>query len=310
MSSSSPVDENKRPTSPTSEAAPSSKKAKASTKNFREWSANPGDKAPTFTVQCFFGKPNTPLPSRIKTATMDVLRDMLEKRGVSATGKKTELLERLQNALPYVTIEMDARECLQRLINAMLHYFGWDSTHLFNCKMPARGANQVGASKLCDEFGLDTSLLIRMGRISGNPNHPMYRDNGMLRHTQRKLEALGMTWADLQRACDNKDAPGKWRRLHGAAFEVRVPKNERSDPYDEFDDMAYGAHLSLKDLELRVGDTINLTYDFGDDWKFTLKIINVENDKDIIPEESLAHHRTRAKLVEKGNGKLPPQYRY
>jgi len=95
-------------------------------------------------------------PSRnsLKQCKVGHLRDMLVMRGLSTEGTKPVLVERLYTTLPYVRFEIDARECLQRVVNAFLYYFGWDNTHLWSMDMPRRGDLQEGVIPLMNHLGL------------------------------------------------------------------------------------------------------------------------------------------------------------
>jgi hypothetical protein len=243
-------------------------------------------------------------------------------------------LERLQKDLPFVKFNIDGRECLQRVINAMLHYFGWDNTHLFECKMPRRGSLPDGAEKLVDALGPYLGFTDIMYIMLAYPNgdaeklvdalgpHLGYADirgseSVMLanpknlfgeeysrRHIHRRLEKASLTWADIATAVQNPQANGPWRKLQGSAFEPIPFGGWR------FDGSWSGGHLELERLLLEAGDRINVTYDFGDMNEFTLQVESVfEHTYTVLPELTLGkYNKTRAALLEKGNVRIPHQY--
>jgi hypothetical protein len=54
-----------------------------------------------------------------------------------------------------VRLEMDGRECIQRVILSFLKHFGWDKSHLFTVEIPRRGDSEVGNVNLMDCYELD-----------------------------------------------------------------------------------------------------------------------------------------------------------
>lgn len=270
----------------------------------RAWSngADHDSSSTIYTLQCFAGNPSNPLPSHVKTCKKAFIQERLRRRGVSTEGTKAVLLDRLRRDLPFVLVDIDGRECLQRAVNAMIQYFGWDNTHLFRCKMPRRGLLDDGATKLVDEFGLDFGIAIRMGNVSAD----LYdRDVRLRRHIQRKLDGAGLDWSDLDRVIADPELTGPWRRLEGAAFE---PFAKSSREYHEIN-YASGGHLSLEALALRKGDKIRIRYDFGSGNVFTVRVVEVRKASMVLPEVSLGcFNDTRATLLERGNGQIHPQY--
>ena len=285
--------------------------------SFRAWSKSIPPVSPTdiYRLKCTFGDPRTPLPSWIKTSKVDRLKDMLRIQKLPTDGSKSALLQRLQTMLPYVTFDIDSRECLQRVINSMVYYFGWDNVHLFSCAMPARGQLKEGVDDLWMEaFGLDMGLAVKMGNISADPDQHTPR---IRKHIQKKLDNAKLTWADIARAEREPNAMGNVRKLSGAAF-----KHDEKGGFLSWDDLdeeggASGGSFTLEELGLKKGDTIKLTYDFGDDNEFIIEVTDVvqqNNDNDanpkirLLPEENLYGHETRAKLIEKSRAKMRKQY--
>jgi hypothetical protein len=99
-----------------------------------------------------FGNPDKPLPYFIKGQKVADIKCMLEKRGLDTKGTKPVLLERLQKDLPYVRIELDSRECLQRLVSSFLHFMGWTNEHLFEITLPHRGPTRKLMGAAFDAF--------------------------------------------------------------------------------------------------------------------------------------------------------------
>ena len=132
--------------------ATDNKKSKTDRSTFRSWSADAdGKPCKIFTLKCMFGNPDKPLPNYIKSQKVGFIKDLLEKRGLDTNGTKPVLLERLQKDLPYVRIELDSRECVQRLVTSFLHFMGWDSSHLFEITMP-RGCTRELQGAAFDAF--------------------------------------------------------------------------------------------------------------------------------------------------------------
>mmetsp|Transcript_30509 Transcript_30509/g.45150 ORF Transcript_30509/g.45150 Transcript_30509/m.45150 type:complete len:97 (+) Transcript_30509:352-642(+) len=84
---------------------------------------------------------------------------MLEFRKLPTDGTKKVLLQRLQTDLPFVVVDIDSRECLQRLICSFLYHMKWDPIHLFECTMPARGPLKVGRGNIRKRKKLDPADL-------------------------------------------------------------------------------------------------------------------------------------------------------
>lgn len=274
--------------------------------SFRAWSKDVSeneDSSTVYTLKCVFGDPSNPLPSWIKSSKIGDIKAMLQSRNLSTEGKKSALLDRLQTDLPSVTLEIDSRECLQRVVNSFLYHLDWDNTHLFECKLPARGSLTAGAGNLwIQSFGIDLYDTLKTGRISGNPSH---HDKRMRQHLQKKLDAAGMDWSDFDRAKREPNATGKWRKLQGSGFDPHTK------PMDDFGDEepAAGGYFSLEELALEKGDKIQMTYDFGDDNKFTIFVMEKKERQTCLAEVKLYGQETRVNLEKKSQAKMPKQYR-
>jgi|AntRauTorckE5430_2_1112549.scaffolds.fasta_scaffold00873_2 hypothetical protein len=287
------------------EASGTKADASAAVPSFRAWSkktdtTNDEESTSTiFTLKCIYGDPSQSLPSHVRTAKVSVLKDMLKYRGLPIDGSKAMLLDRLQVNLPHIIIEIDSRECLQRIVNAMLFHFKWDTYHLFQCQLPARGSIVEGTENLwLQAFGDDFGLNVQDGRIDSNPNnHPKRIRN----HIQKKLDAAGMDWSDIDRAKREPNAMGKWRKLMGSGFDPSTTG------YD-FDEFAAGGQFSLEELVIQKGDKIKLLYDLGDRNDFSIFVEEVKVDQALLPEVSLNRHDTRVKLVEMSECKIPGQH--
>lgn len=279
-----------------------------SASTFRAWSKaankDKGSTSTILTMKCMFGNPDTPLQSWIKTSKVDRIKEMLRDRKLSTDGSKAVLLERLQKDLPCVVIDIDSRECLQRLINAMLYHFKWDNTHLFTCKMPARGALKEGTGNLWKQsFGWDFYFNVKDGGVSSDP---MDHNPRMRKHIQNKLDAAGLNWSDLDRVSSEPDAIGHVRSLEGAAFSHEM-KNEFGDD-DSDSGVADGGWFSLEELALQKSDKLQLTYDYGDGNKFSIQITDVKSNQPLLPEKNIYGHETRVALIEKSKSKIRKQY--
>jgi len=117
----------------------------------------------------------------------------------------------------------------------------------------------------------------------------------------------GGTRKDLRKLLDDMDAPGPCRLAEGSAFE---PVCRTS--YDPQDSGDTSGMFTLHELDLRAGDTMNVTYDFGDNRRFSILIEKVEVSDTSIPETALSKYSndqlTRARLVGKGDCRMMPQY--
>ena len=284
---------------------------------FRSW-ANDKESSggPIYTLKCTYGVPGQPLPSYLKTSKKDMLTNILKGRGIVNTNgcSKSDLLRRVQNDLPYVTIELDGRECIQRVINSFLHYFGYDSSHLFKVKMPARGTLKAGTQTLMDAMEIDphiADMYKNYFRDYGNNlwDWPVMEKRLYTRITKRMLRDGKYTIHDLRRACENQDdAMSSERKLSGSAFNPM----EAVYDWDMMEKTTPQGHYSLQDLELIAGDVLCFEYDFGSPSMFHVKIEKVTggkdgNETDLLPEVNIAGHSTHVKLVKK-EYKAPKQY--
>ena len=280
------------------------KKAKTTVSNkddFRSWSSqvnDSSDKCTVYTIKCTFGDASKPLPSFIKTNKVGFIKDMLEMRGLSTVGTKPVLLQRLQTDLPFVLIEIDGRECMQRLVNCMMYHLKWDNGHLFEMKMPRRGELMDGVDKLWKSIGsYDMGFAIKIGNVSPDPREQEP-------HLQRRLKQLGVTNETIARIIENPNVMGSVRKLAGAGFNPMM----KSPRYGFDEEAADGGWFSLEELALRKGDKIDLMYDLGQSDLFVLEIQEVKESVPVLPEIDPYHQKTRAKLVGKGASKMRKQY--
>ena len=178
---------------------------------------------------------------------------------------------------PSVTIDIDGRECLQRLICSFLHYFNWDSGHLFEVRIPIRGTLTTG---IYDEYtpkGMSHDDLAAVAKMFGGVDWNEAK-KGLPKPTQRKLLGSG---------CN--------------------PTFVAAD--DDGDE--YGGQILIKDLALQKGDKIDLKYDFGDTSEFILtvtKIVEGTKDSSLLEEVIVNGNTTRCKLVSKNGPEILPQY--
>jgi hypothetical protein len=132
--------------------------------------------APTPILSCTVtaGDPTAPLPSFMKSAPKPALQDYCRERGLAPTGTRSAMLERLQTEWPWVSLEVDAREPLQRLVAVVLsasaHLFGRGitDTHLFSLSS-ARG-EWLYTGPAFDPAGGDDGFAEEVGaRHTGRP---------------------------------------------------------------------------------------------------------------------------------------------
>jgi hypothetical protein len=258
---------------------------------FRNWAADKESPGPVYTIRCNFGRPFEPLPSWIKTSKKDVLIGMLRSRGLDTTGTKPVLLERIQYDTPSVTIKIDGRECVQRLINAYLTYFGWDNSHLFEVKMPRKGDSMLGATKLREETRCESYYQQSFEMYGIDPEDWPYHEQRWVRELLQNGE---YTMEELRQACSDDNALGHFRKLSGSASD---PMSDAWD-YVMNEPLIGQASAPLEDLDLEPGDVMLVRYDFGDDVRFTLTVEKVETSA-VLTEEILQEDPTRAKLLYK-----------
>jgi hypothetical protein len=291
---------------PTNGNANSAKKQKTlqdSSNEFRAWSSQIHDSSDTctiYTLKCTFGDASKPLNSYIKGSKVPFIKNELEMRGLSTVGTKPVLLERLQKELPSVTLEIDSRECMQRIVNSMLCCFKWDNTHLFECEMPRRGELECGVGKLWATLpSFDIGLAIKMGSISSDP-----RQNDQ--HLRKRLDQLGITCEMIARIQNDPDTLGDIRKLTGSAFDPMSKGMGGSDFDDDY--ASDGSQISLEQLALRKGDQMKMIYDFGDHNTFVVEVQEVKKNVPVLPEITHYGHKTRVKMVGKGQSKMRKQY--
>lgn len=225
-------------------------------------------------------------------------------RKLPTEGTKAVLLERLQKDLPYVTLDIDSRECLQRVVNSMLYHFGWENDHLFECQLPARGDLKEGTGtnkQWLQYLDHDIGLLRNFQYDSANTNK--YKEQTRLK-IQKKLDQFGLTWADIARAKREPEATGPWRKLTGSGF-----AHDTKGPCDDWnEDFTDGGWFSLGELALAKGDNIRMKYDLGDENNFIIHVTEIKQNAQVLPEVNLYGHQTRMNLAKKGSSKMRNQY--
>lgn len=284
-----------------------SKRAKTSNdrqsnNTFRSWSNQVNESSDTstvYTINCTFGDASKPLPSFIKSGKVQLIKNELQMRGLSTIGNKAVLLQRLQTELPSVTIEIDSRECLQRVVNSMLYHFDWDNTHLFQMNMPRHGDLLDGLEKLWLSLPtLDIGLAIKQGSLIPDLTQQDPR-------VRRRLEKLGVTSEIIAKVQEDPEGLSSVRKISGAGFDP-VGKGHGND--FEGEGPSDGGWFSIEELALEKGDKMDLLYDFGQRSKFFLRIQDVKQNAPVLPEANVYHHKTRVKLVSKGVSKMRKQY--
>ena len=199
---------------------------------------------------------------------------------------------------PPLRLQIDGRECLQRLVNAFLYHVDWDNDHLFEAVMPRRGPLADGAVLLGDLLG--SSLLLDI-KDQGDPDS---WDPPLRRRVERRLQETGCTMADVRARQANAGALSGKRKLRGAAM----------DPFADAEsggpECTPGGAWSLEQLCLAAGDKIKLTYDLGDMHEFSMEVEEVCPDAPAIPEVDLGYENaTRARLLDRGPARMARQYR-
>mmetsp|Transcript_2606 Transcript_2606/g.6789 ORF Transcript_2606/g.6789 Transcript_2606/m.6789 type:complete len:337 (-) Transcript_2606:295-1305(-) len=270
---------------------------------FRSWAAGEPSPAPAYTLCCTYGDPDDPLPSCVKSKNVAWIRSELEERGLDTSGTKAVLLDRLRAEVPSVTFKIDGRECLQRVVNAMLHSFGWDNTHMFSAKFPARGTVGEGRGIAADACGFDLAVLFCFGDwwrefgldttpydwppLEGKSYWPR-----RLRHWDVCRGRGRLTWREVRDIALDPKAPGPVRTLKGSAF----------DPLSDS-----GARYSLQELELKRSDTIRVRYDFEGNHNFKITVKEVVPDT-LLEEKDMYTYPTRFEFLTKGKCHIQPQY--
>mmetsp|Transcript_45573 Transcript_45573/g.89032 ORF Transcript_45573/g.89032 Transcript_45573/m.89032 type:complete len:246 (+) Transcript_45573:107-844(+) len=107
----------------------------------RAWSdgADTEPSSTIHTLRCFWEGPSPPTPSR-----------------------------------PYVLLEIDGRECLQRVIHSMLYHFGWNSDYTFKCSMPCRGELREGTVRSIS-VQKNSDTLPRLRKLVGSATFPLLK---------------------------------------------------------------------------------------------------------------------------------------
>jgi hypothetical protein len=308
------MENSRQPVARSSSPEPAAKKIKITPEkeaSFRSWAADENSPGPVFVLKCEnseYGDPSTPLSSHIKSLKLADLILEAGRRGLPTNGSRSVLIDRLQKELPYVRLEMDGRECIQRVINSFLNHFGWDNSHLFKVEMPRRGDSDVGKVTLMDFFELDEVMYTYKGlfqaygtNLENWPNSSSTDKKVMKRLQQRTSGKL--TFEDMTRAFLDREALANFRTLNGSAFD---PMAEAYD-YEEMMATPPQCNVSIQELFLQKGDVLQFTYDFGSSSYFTVTIEDVKQDA-VLPEETACGQPTRARLVGKGPARIPKQY--
>lgn len=271
----------------------------------RDWSSQPSSQqAIHFTLKCTFQGLQPFSRNYLKEHRVGELREMLQKRGLSTEGTKPVLVERLYTTLPWVRFEIDGRECLQRIVNAFLFYFGWDNTHGWSMRMPRRGEMKEGTSPILERYTHTRMWLEKQIETQG---HDLRQWNASSLQYAHQLLDNKFTRTQQQNLVENLDAPGPIRCVEGSAFEpVCITTFDPEVPLEQ------SGLFSLNDLCLQAGDKMHITYDFGDDHRFNILIEKVELCSTLLPEVALSRYPdsqlTRSRLTGRGDCRMIPQY--
>ena len=77
----------------------------------------------------------------------------------------------------------------------------------------------------------------------------------------------------------------------------------------DYDERVEGGNFTLEELCAQKGNKIKLVYNFGDNNKFTLEMLDVKEDQPIIEEMKYNGLDTRDKLVERSEARIQRQCR-
>jgi hypothetical protein len=301
----------RQPVARSSSPEPAAKKIKITPEkgeSFRSWATDEKSPGPVYVLKCEFGDPSIPLPSYVKALKKVDLLSEVKRRGLSTDGSRAVLLDRLQKELPYVRLEMDGRECIQRVISYFLNRFGWDNSHLFTVEMPRRGDSDVGNVNLMDRFELDDVERIYKGsfqrygtNLDNWPDETSHDKKTLKRLKQRTSGKL--TMEGMSRAFKDPEALADFREMNGSAFD---PMAEGFD-YEMGEQKPPQCNVSMQELSLEKGDVLKFAYDMGGRSKFTVTIEDVKPEEVLI-EETTFGQPTRARLVGKGSARIQKQY--
>jgi hypothetical protein len=302
----------RQPVARSSSPEPAAKKIKITPEkeaSFRSWATDEKSPSPVYVLKCEYGDPSRPLSSYIKALKKADLLLEVKRRGLSTDGSRSVLLDRLQKELPFVRLEMDGRECIQRVIISFLNHFGWDKSHLFKVAMPRRGDSDVGNVTLMDFFELYDVEMIYKGlfqkygtNLDNWPNEDSH-DKKTIKRLKRRTSG-GLTMEDMSRAFKDPEALADFRMMNGSAFDAMAEGYD----YEMYEKTPPQCNVSMQELFLQKGDVLKFTYDLGSSSSFTVTIEDVKLEE-VLPEEETAFGQpTRARLVGKGPARIPKQY--
>jgi hypothetical protein len=295
---------------------------------YREWSsvAETSDEPIThYTIKVYHGDPDQKLPSCLKQAKKeDIINHMMAYRGFlleDCVGTKDNLLHKLQFNRPFVTIKIDGREGLQRVLSTALSQFGWSCDHLFNAKMPNRGTLTVGNKTyqdilVPDDFTEFEDFNDQMYRkfILGRVMIPRRRnrmksmlDSELVHLSQSERDAI---FEDVCNFAIHRLDIAPIRAFRG---DVMSPVTMLDCDIDD-DDANQEFLVSLNDLALRAGDRIYYEYDYGSPSTFIAEILECQENQSLLPEIFADNFSTirnvRAIVVEESSNKICRQYRH
>ena len=104
-----------------------------------------------------------------------------------------------------------------------------------------------------------------------------------------------------------------WDAEH--SFECSIPNHTPSTIYGSSMGFLPGCHTDgklsfdpLRNLALVQGSTLNLTYEIGDNHKFTITLLETKERSTTLPETIVSGCPTRVSLVNRSEAKMPNQY--
>jgi hypothetical protein len=251
-----------------------------------------------FTIKAYYGTPQPASERTILQAKKLVnMIKFMKKVGFSEAdckGIKHVLAWRIRQVTPCVTFKIDSREGLQRALMVPLTTWKFDLMHSFRVTMPLRGDAPLGRMKI------EENEHFRFF----NPHH-IQDPNDRERYIKDKVRD-GLDEEFVVDVIDGKIPLDDWwptRTVEGHGFDIHSmfednPKLEkyRNNPAAmaaSNDDMVWpgillksGGAMSLDEVALEEGDTLDFSYDFGDTNGLHMVIVDIEDDVALLPEIS------------------------
>lgn len=132
---------------------------------------------------------------------------------------------------------------------------------------------------------MDGIFLIGYGKGSDNATcefESKYFDKRVRKLWQSCLKGAGLNWSNIDRAKREPKARGKWRNLKGSDFDPHEKSslccwddddNDSDDNNNNDKRTLPGGHIPLWELALVKDDKIQMKYNFGDKYTFTITLL-------------------------------------